>query len=152
MKISTLMPLLNTYNYNLDSKNRIFIPAKHREVLGASFVVFPNLKDTRSLVISSVEYFNSLIDKIRNNEELSAEDRSDMIDFLSGFGDTVTTDTQGRIVLAANLVSFAELGGATIIRGCQDHVEIWSAAVFTETPKEKAKSFADKVKKSGMVL
>lgn len=146
------MPLLNTYNYNLDSKNRIFIPAKHREVLGASFVVFPNLKDTRSLVISSVEYFNSLIDKIRNNEELSAEDRSDMIDFLSGFGDTVTTDTQGRIVLAANLVSFAELGGATIIRGCQDHVEIWSAAVFTETPKEKAKSFADKVKKSGMVL
>ncbi|MBQ1196544.1 MAG: hypothetical protein IIX44_09905 [Clostridia bacterium] len=150
--MSTLMPLLNTYNYNLDSKNRIFIPAKHREVLGASFVVFPNLKDTRSLVISSVEYFNSLIDKIRNNEELSAEDRSDMIDFLSGFGDTVTTDTQGRIVLAANLVSFAELGGATIIRGCQDHVEIWSAAVFTETPKEKAKSFADKVKKSGMVL
>jgi MraZ protein len=146
------MPLLNTYNYNLDSKNRIFIPAKHREVLGANFVVFPNLKDTRSLVISSVEYFNSLIDKIRNNEELSAEDRSDMIDFLSGFGDTVTTDTQGRIVLAANLVSFAELGGATIIRGCQDHVEIWSAAVFTETPKEKAKSFADKVKKSGMVL
>ena len=146
------MPLLNTYNYNLDSKNRIFIPAKHREVLGASFVVFPNLKDTRSLVISSVEYFNSLIDKIRNNEELSAEDRSDMIDFLSGFGDTVTTDTQGRIVLAANLVSFAELGGATVIRGCQDHVEIWSAAVFTETPKEKAKSFADKVKKSGMVL
>lgn len=150
--MSTLMPLLNTYNYNLDSKNRIFIPAKHREVLGASFVVFPNLKDTRSLVISSVEYFNSLIDKIRNNEELSAEDRSDMIDFLSGFGDTVTTDTQGRIVLAANLVSFAELGGATVIRGCQDHVEIWSAAVFTETPKEKAKSFADKVKKSGMVL
>lgn len=150
--MSTLMPLLNTYNYNLDSKNRIFIPAKHREVLGANFVVFPNLKDTRSLVISSVEYFNSLIDKIRNNEELSAEDRSDMIDFLSGFGDTVTTDTQGRIVLAANLVSFAELGGATIIRGCQDHVEIWSAAVFTETPKEKAKSFADKVKKSGMVL
>lgn len=146
------MPLLNTYNYNLDSKNRIFIPAKHREVLGASFVVFPNLKDTRSLVISSVEYFNSLIDKIRNNEELSAEDRSDMIDFLSGFGDTVTTDTQGRIVLAANLVSFAELGGATVIRGCQDHVEIWSAAVFIETPKEKAKSFADKVKKSGMVL
>jgi MraZ protein len=146
------MPLLNTYNYNLDSKNRIFIPAKHREVLGANFVVFPNLKDTRSLVISSVEYFNSLIDKIRNNEELGAEDRSDMIDFLSGFGDTVTTDTQGRIVLAANLVSFAELGGATIIRGCQDHVEIWSAAVFTETPKEKAKSFADKVKKSGMVL
>lgn len=146
------MPLLNTYNYNLDSKNRIFIPAKHREVLGANFVVFPNLKDTRSLVISSVEYFNSLIDKIRNNEELSAEDRSDMIDFLSGFGDTVTTDTQGRIVLAANLVSFAELGGATIIRGCQDHVEIWSAAVFAETPKEKAKSFADKVKKSGMVL
>ena len=150
--MSTLMPLLNTYNYNLDSKNRIFIPAKHREVLGASFVVFPNLKDTRSLVISSVEYFNSLIDKIRNNEELSAEDRSDMIDFLSGFGDTVTTDTQGRIVLAANLVSFAELGGATVIRGCQDHVEIWSAAVFIETPKEKAKSFADKVKKSGMVL
>lgn len=146
------MPLLNTYNYNLDTKNRIFIPAKHREILGTNFVVFPNLKDTRSLVISSVEYFNSVIEKIRNNEELSSEDRTDMIDFISGNGDTISPDAQGRVVLAANLVSFAELGGATIIRGCQDHAEIWSAAVFTETTKDKARSFAEKLKKSNIVL
>ena len=150
--MSERMPLLNTYNYNLDTKNRIFIPAKHREVLGANFVVFPNLKDTRSLVISSVEYFNSVIEKIRSNEELSAEDRIDMIDFLSGFGDTISPDAQGRVVLAENLVSFAELCGATILRGCQDHIEIWNAAVFTETTKDKAKSFAEKIKKSNMVL
>lgn len=152
MKMLDRMPLLNTYNYNLDAKNRIFIPAKHREILGTNFVVFPNLMDTRSLVISSVEYFNSVIEKIRNNDELSSEDRTDMIDFISGFGDTISPDTQGRVVLAANLVSFAELGGATIIRGCQDHAEIWNAAVFTETTKDKAKSFAEKLKKSNMVL
>lgn len=146
------MPLLNTYNYNLDTKNRIFIPAKHREILGTNFVVFPNLKDTRSLVISSVEYFNSVIEKIRNNEELSSEDRTDMIDFISGNGDTISPDAQGRVVLAANLVSFAELGGATVIRGCQDHAEIWNAAVFTETTKDKARSFAEKLKKSNIVL
>ena len=146
------MPLLNTYNYNLDAKNRLFVPAKHREILGTNFVIFPNLMDTRSLVISSVEYFNSVIEKIRNNEELSSEDRTDMIDFISGFGDTISPDAQGRVVLSGNLVSFAELGGATIIRGCQDHAEIWNAAVFTETTKDKAKSFAEKLKKSNIVL
>ena len=146
------MPLLNTYNYNLDAKNRIFIPAKHREILGTNFVIFPNLKDTRSLVISSVEYFNSVIEKIRNDEELSTEEKTEMIDYISGNGDTISPDAQGRVVLDADLVSFAELGGATVIRGCQDHAEIWSAAVFTATTKEKAKSFAERLKKSNIVL
>lgn len=146
------MPLLNTYNYNLDTKNRIFIPAKHREVLGTDFVVFPNLKDTRSLVISSVEYYNGVIEKIRNNDELSSEDRTEILDYIGGFGDTVSPDAQGRVVLATKLVSWAELGGSTIIRGCTDHIEVWNASVFAETTKDKAKSFADKIKKSNMVL
>ena len=151
-KMADFTPMMGTYTYNLDSKNRIFIPAKHRESLGGSFVVFPNPKSTQSLIISTVEYLDRLIEKIATNEEISAEDRSDMIGYISGFGDTLTTDTQGRVVLAGSLVEYAGLGGPTVIHGCYTHSEIWNATVFRETTRDKANSLAEAFKKSKIVL
>lgn len=151
-KMSDFIPMMGTYTYNLDSKNRIFIPAKHREALGGNFVVFPNPKDMRSLIISTVEYLDTLIKKIADNEEISSEDRSDMIGYLSGFGDTLTTDTQGRVVLAGALVEHAGLGGSTVIHGCYTHSEIWNAAVFQATTRDRASGLAEAFKKSKIVL
>ena len=150
--MADFIPIMGTYTYNLDGKNRIFIPAKHREALGTNFVVFPNIKDSRSLMISTVEYLDSVLKKIRENEDIPAEIRSGMISYLSGFGDTLTPDTQGRVVLSSTLVSSAGLGGSTVIHGCHDHAEIWNASEFNATTKEQADSYADYFKKSNMVL
>lgn len=142
-KMKVTIPIMGTATHNLDSKNRIFIPAKHREALGASFVIFPNIKDKRSLVIASVEYLQELMDKIRGAEGIPGSRKAQMINYLNGHGDTLTPDAQGRVVIAASLVASAGLGGATVIHGCFDHAEIWSEREFVDTTAEEAELFAE---------
>ena len=144
--------IMGTYTYNLDGKNRIFIPAKHREALGENFVIFPNIKNNQCLLISSAEYLANLIDKISQSEQIPADDREAMKKYLSSFGDTLTPDAQGRVVLASNLVSWAGLGGPTVILGCQDHAELWNAAVYNETTKEDTERFKNLFKQTNIVL
>ncbi len=143
MKMAGFIPIMGTATHNLDSKNRIFIPAKHREALGTNFVVFPNIKDRRSLVISSVEYLEELMNKIKTSPKIPGKDKAGMINYLNGCGDTLTPDSQGRVVLSASLVAAAGLGGPTVIHGCHDHAEIWNADVFRLTTPEEADRFAE---------
>ncbi len=144
-------PIMGTATHNLDSKNRIFIPAKHREALGPNFVIFPNIKDRRSLVISSVGYLEELMNKIRNADKLSGKQKSAMINYLNGHGDTLTPDAQGRVVIASSLVSFTGLGGPTVIHGCFDHAEIWAESVFVDTTAEEAELFAELYEEADLI-
>ena len=135
-------PIMGKVTHNLDSKNRIFIPAKHREALGPNFVIFPNIKDKRSLIISSVEYLVELMEKIRNAPKLTGGQKAQMISYLSSYGDALAPDSQGRVVVASSLVEHAGLGGATVIKGCFDHAEIWAESVFVGISEEQTAEFA----------
>ncbi len=117
--------------YQLDAKNRIFIPAKHREPLGPTFVVFPNIKNPNSVIASTVDYYKKLIEDIRTSESLSIEDKEDLIRYMSEEGDVLSPDAQGRVVIPASLVELTDLGGPTVIVGHTNFVEIMSAKYYT---------------------
>lgn len=144
-------PIMGKVTHNLDSKNRIFIPAKHREALGPNFVIFPNIKDKRSLVISTVEYLVELMEKIKKSEKIPGSKKAMMISYLSSYGDTLTPDAQGRVVVASSLVDHAGLGGATVINGCFDHAEIWSESVFVEITDEQTAEFAELYEEADLI-
>lgn len=144
-------PIMGKVTHNLDSKNRIFIPAKHREALGPNFVIFPNIKDKRSLVISTVEYLVELMDKIRNSPKLSGSQKASMINYLSSYGDTLTPDSQGRVVISSSLIEHTGLGGATVINGCFDHAEIWAESVFVGTTDAQAAEFAELYEEADLI-
>ncbi len=144
-------PIMGKVTHNLDSKNRIFIPAKHREALGPNFVIFPNIKDKRSLVISTVEYLVELMDKIRNSDKIPGSKKAQMISYLSSFGDTLAPDSQGRVVVASSLVEHAGLGGATVINGCFDHAEIWAESVFDGITDEQTAEFAELYEEADLI-
>ena len=150
MNNSNLM--MGTYTYNLDAKNRVFIPAKHRDALGENFGIFPNIQNNQCLIIATAEYLTNLIQKITQNEQIPAEDRAEIKKYLSGFGDTLTPDAQGRVVLSANLVSWAGLGGPTVIRGCHDYAELWNATAFQEATKADAERYKTLFKQANIVM
>ena len=150
-KMVITTPIMGRVTHNLDSKNRIFIPAKHREALGSNFVIFPNIKDKRSLVISSVEYLVELMEKIRNSEKIPGSKKAMMISYLSSFGDTLAPDSQGRVVIASSLVEHAGLGGATVIKGCFDHAEIWAESAFVGITDEQTAEFAELYEEADLV-
>ena len=48
--------LSGEYRHTVDAKNRLFIPAKHRDQLGESFVVIKSYSDRCLLVYSTKEW------------------------------------------------------------------------------------------------
>ncbi len=110
------------YRHILDAKNRIFIPAKLREELGATFVVAKDIRE-KCLKVYSLEGWESYIAPLREQKRKLSER---IIRFLHSSLVQVTPDSQGRIVLPPELVAHAEMVKNTVIVGCCDYAEIWA--------------------------
>jgi len=114
--------LSGEYKHSLDPKNRLFIPAKHREELGESFVVAKSIRE-KCLRIYSNEGWAEYIKPIT---ALDGKDKDRIIRALSRNAAQVSPDSQGRIVLTPDLIGYAEMSRNAVIVGCGGYAEIWS--------------------------
>ena len=114
--------LSGEYKHNLDPKNRLFIPSKHREELGESFVVAKSIREKCLRVYSSEEWR----EYIRPITNLDGKDRDRIIRALSRNAAQVSPDAQGRIVLTPDLLAYAEITKNAVVVGCGNYSEIWS--------------------------
>ena len=64
--------LTGEYRHSIDAKNRLFIPAKHRENLGPSFVIAKDIR-TPILKVYSLEAWEAYTAPIKNMERKLAE-------------------------------------------------------------------------------
>ena len=119
------------YRHNLDPKNRIFIPAKLREELGATFVVAKDIRE-KCLKVYSLEGWEKYITPLREQQRKISEK---ILRFLHASLAQVTPDSQGRIVLPPELVRHAEIEKNVVIVGCCDYAEIWAGGNY-EAMKE----------------
>ncbi|MBE6546856.1 MAG: division/cell wall cluster transcriptional repressor MraZ [Ruminococcaceae bacterium] len=114
--------LSGEYKHSLDPKNRIFIPAKHREELGESFVVAKSIRETCLRVYSMEEW----MEYIRPIEALDGKDKERIVRALSRNAAQVSPDSQGRIVLTPDLIGYAQITKNAVVVGCGNYAEIWS--------------------------
>jgi MraZ protein len=114
--------LSGEYKHGLDAKNRIFIPAKHREELGECFIVAKSIRE-HCLRVYSMEEWKEYIRPIEN---LDGKDKERIVRALSRNAAQVTPDSQGRVVLTPDLVSYAEIEKNAYVVGCGKYSEIWS--------------------------
>ena len=117
------------FNHTLDSKNRIFIPAKHREELGESFMAVRSIRESCIKVYSMSEWDNFL----RPIMELPRKTSEATLRFLHRNATQVTPDSQGRILLPQGLVDHAEIVKGAVIVGCGSYAEIWSEANYNKS-------------------
>lgn len=125
--------LSGEYKHSLDPKNRIFIPAKHREELGESFVVSKSIRE-RCLRVYSMAEWEAYIEPIK---KLDGKDRDRIIRALSRNAAQVSADSQGRIVLTPDLIAHAELEKNAVIVGCGSYSEIWSDVNYAAMVEEE---------------
>lgn len=127
------VPLMGLFHHNVDAKNRLFIPAKHREILGASFIVCPSIRD-RSLKVYSLSEWNRYIAPI---DKLDRKYQEKLKRFYNSNAAALSPDSQGRVILTPELVEFAGLrGDGAVIVGCGDYDEIWSEANYRASQEE----------------
>lgn len=115
--------MVGTYEHNVDSKNRIIIPAKFREALGESFYL--TIGYDRSIRAFSDEEFEKYK---KNIDEAPEEDASvrELRRFLYAFTDHLELDKQGRIVIPSRLKAFSMIQDEVVIVGQSKYVEIWA--------------------------
>ncbi|MBE6606502.1 MAG: division/cell wall cluster transcriptional repressor MraZ [Ruminococcaceae bacterium] len=114
-----------TYQHTVDSKNRLFIPAKFRELLGDNFMVMQNVEGCLDIITAQAR--DMIVEKL---SLLPRTQTAKIKRFLfSGAGDC-SPDSQGRVVLPKQLIEFAHLEKNVLIIGAGDHIEIWNEENF----------------------
>lgn len=118
--------LTGEYRHAIDPKKRLFIPAKHREVLGTSFIIVRDIRES-CLKVYSEENWQAFIAPIK---QMRRADSEKILRFLYRDAVTAEPDSQGRVVLNTTLIEHAKIIKDAVVVGCGDYSEIWSAEEY----------------------
>lgn len=115
-----------TFKHSIDSKGRIFIPAKYRELLGTAFVIAKDIR-LHCLRIYTVADWKNYLAKIN---ELDGPSQARYRRFFGPNALPQKADPQGRATLSKDLMRYANIGGDlskdAVIIGCITNAEIWN--------------------------
>ena len=119
--------LLGEYNYNLDAKGRVFVPAKLRDELGEVFVIAKSMD--KCVAVYSAAMWERYVEKLNALPEMRARF---IRRFVYSSAAEASCDAQGRVVLPQGLREHAGLEKELVIIGAGDHVEIWNVESWNE--------------------
>ncbi len=128
------MSFSNSYRHTLDTKKRLFIPAKFRAVLGESFYLYYDESLPCIAVLSEEEWEK----KSRRVEE------SGDVDWQRFFFSNVVSvepDKQGRITIKASFCEGAGLKKDVAVVGVGTRVEIWDADKYDAEMEQVRRSY-----------
>lgn len=111
------------FNHSVDAKGRVFIPAKFRPDLGTRFTLFKCPTDTclRAYNEENWKKYKKKLAKIKDKNN-----RLRRLIFSSSY--EVETDSQGRILIPADLLEESHIRDKAVIIGMDRWVEIWDPA------------------------
>ena len=124
--------LTGEYKHALDPKKRLFIPAKHREELGPSFIIVSDIRES-CLKIHSLESWQAFVDALNEKAKKETNGRAraeKILRFLHRDAVTAEPDAQGRVILNSALIEHAKITKDAIVVGCGDYAEIWSVEEY----------------------
>lgn len=116
------------FDYTIDAKGRMSIPAKFRDAVraqGDERVVVTNSFEG-CLVAYTAEAWRGIEEKISAQSDLRREVRAFKRFFLGGAVE-LALDKQGRILVPPSLRTYAGLDHDVILQGLTNKFEIWSA-------------------------
>ena len=130
---------MGEYNYTIDDKGRLTIPAKLREQLGHDFIITRGLD--KCLFVYPKEEWNNVINKYKELPN-TKDARNFMRFFLSGATQN-EFDKQGRINIANSLIKYANLNKDCVIIGVNDRLEIWNKELWDKFITDNEENLSD---------
>lgn len=144
--------LSGEFRHSVDAKNRLFIPAKHRDELCVSipeadvssdektadekskcFMITKSIRE-KCLKVYSMAAWEDYISPIL---KLERKDSEKILRSLHKDAAQVSPDSQGRIVLTPVLMQYAQIEKSVVIVGCGTCAEIWSERLYDEMNAEE---------------
>ena len=124
--------LTGEFKHTIDSKGRVFVPAKFRADLGQSVIVAKTFG--KFLVMYSEEEWINFMEKLDALSE--TEDIGDMKRYIMKNAMPTDVDAQGRINISAEHRAFAGLVKDISFIGTRKYVEIWCADTANEETED----------------
>lgn len=121
------------YESKLDAKGRLVLPARIKAQLpdnggdGQELVIRRGLE--QHLIIYPMVEFKKVFAKISGLNEFSQENRSLQRNFMAGIT-TVEMDSNGRILIPKNMLTYAQLDKDLMLVGVGNRVEVWNPALY----------------------
>lgn len=109
------------YQHSLDSKGRIFVPAKLRDELGEVFYI--TLSMDRCLCAYSAEAWKALSDKVNAMPYVKQRRMRPLFAHAA----RCELDSQGRVLIPQNLRDYAGFVKNVTVVGCNNHAELWDS-------------------------
>lgn len=138
--------LLGEYEYKIDQKGRIAIPAKLRKDLQEGLVLSRGLDPC--IVVYPLSEWNQISSRLSNlPSNLEKNRRWNRFTFGSAFSPE-KIDAQGRIALPSFLAEYAGIKETVTIVGCNSYLEFWSKERWEEEKRrmiEEAPQLAERM-------
>lgn len=141
---------MGEYNHTIDTKGRLIIPSKFRELLGDEFIVTKGLDGC--LFVFPKNEWQIFEEKLRTLPLTQKSARTFTRFFVAG-ATTCELDKQGRILLPSTLREFAELEKDVVLAGNLNRIEIWSKAKWIEnTAFDDMDDIAEQMSDLGLII
>ncbi|GHU61881.1 transcriptional regulator MraZ [Clostridia bacterium] len=129
-----MLTMLGEYVHIMDSKGRLIIPSKFREVLGEKFILTKGLDGC--LFLYSEQEWDKFDEKLQTLPLTNSDARKFMRFFLAG-ASICELDKQGRVLIPPTLRDFACLEKEVVLVGVGKRGEIWNRSAWQETNQYK---------------
>lgn len=141
-----MLLLTGKYDYSMDDKGRLSIPARHREQVERDgqpllFYVAPG-RDGQLNAYAEREYHEMTEELGAGTDEASRE----ALRFVSANTDTCPMDKQGRLVIGPALRDYAGIKRDVVVLGMRRKIEIWDKQRFAKYEQERGTNIASAMK------
>ena len=130
------------YDYSIDRKGRLILPARFREIAKENGIekFFVTRGLDKCIFMFSEDEWRSQEQKFKNLSFTKQEARSFNRLFFSGAAE-VMPDRQGRFIVPQYLKDYADIKRDAMIIGVANRIEIWDAHVWGEFYSSSRNSF-----------
>ncbi|WP_154732429.1 MULTISPECIES: division/cell wall cluster transcriptional repressor MraZ [Solirubrobacterales] len=122
------MLLRGSFDYTLDAKNRLTVPAKVRHHFAEGAVLARGLTRNVSLWIPA-EFDAYSTDMLSGFDPLD-EDYATLDSHLVGGSHDVELDSAGRIAMPSRLAQYAGITKDVVLVGSKTHIQIWDRSTW----------------------
>jgi len=133
---------LGRYEHTVDSKGRVSIPMKIREILTDRYEekMIVTADFDQCLVGYPVSEWQRIQEKTQSLPIMQKEVK-DWLRFCYSYATECQLDRQGRILLTAPLRDYARLGKEVVMLGLSNKIEIWDPKRLKEKESQMPKNF-----------
>lgn len=134
------MIFLGTHLHNIDSKNRLTLPAKFASQLGQQIVISKGFDGC--LEIRSAADFDAHAQKLLALAETKKDARIVVRQLLAN-AENIEIDTNRRALIPANLLKETNIKKDVTLIGLGNKIEMWDSATYNKYKADTDKTFVD---------